>query len=208
MHIASNANDSVRSAPLWTTASLVVLGDQLNEPLRVDMLTRIRAANLIVPVLVYGGHPASALVLLDLGADSYVDAGTPLDTFIAQARALVRRFALSRSSQFAPLTVETVWRYGCLEILPTSRVVRVRGVQVRMPSTQLDVLLELAKPPHDVLDRATSRWHLQYKSNALDRAVCRIRDTLSKFNVPRGVIQSVRGEGYRLDVSCLQFRND
>ena len=156
-----------------------------------DVLRAIRNDSR-VPVLMLTAKTDTVdiVVGLELGADDYVRKPFEVPELAARLRA-----ALRRSTDETPADVVVI---GDLEIDAAAFLARRDGVDLHLTTTEFRLLLELARHRGQVLSREQlldNVWGYGYlgDSRLVDVAVRRLRGKAG-----RGLIQTVRGVGYRL----------
>jgi DNA-binding response OmpR family regulator len=136
---------------------------------------------------------------LNLGADDYLVKPYHLAELIARIHAVARR---GRAAEPAGSdTVDTVAVCGGIRIDPRSRAVTVEGRPVSLTRKEFDLLLLLAREPGVVFRREqiiSEVWNTSWEGvgRTLEVHVASLR---VKLGAP-GLIQTVRGVGYRLCV--------
>jgi two-component system response regulator QseB len=175
---------------LSTTAySLVVLDLGLPNVSGMEVLKRLRGANMDVPVLILTakGTVADRVGGLEAGADDYLGKPFDLTELIARCRALLRR-SQGRS-------VELI-RYRNLTVNPVARNVAVDGETVGLTSREWAVLMQLLT--HQGVPQSRARleeslygWQEEIESNAIEVHISNLRKKLGAM-----LIKTVRGVGY------------
>jgi two-component system OmpR family response regulator/two-component system response regulator QseB len=157
----------------------------------MDVLSHLRAAGVVLPVLVLTARDAVADRVrgLDGGADDYVVKPVDLDELAARLRALERR-AHGRTS-------------ACLQardvvLDPAARSVQRGGVEVSLSTREFDLLHALMLNAGRVLSREQLEQHLyswgqEVESNAIEVHVHHLRRKLGSE-----LIRTLRGIGYIL----------
>jgi two-component system response regulator QseB len=155
----------------------------------LDLIGRLRAKGITVPVLVLSAFSASAdrVAGLDAGAEDYL--GKPFDVaeLLARLRALRRRHLTQARS--LPLN-------AALRMDLDARVVTGAGDPVELSERECALLALMAANPKRVYSRA-DLLSLVFTDASTDAAV----DTYVHYvrrKVGRGVIATVHGRGYRL----------
>ena len=155
----------------------------------LDLIGRLRARGIAVPMLVLSAFSASAdrVAGLDAGAEDYL--GKPFDVaeLLARLRALRRRHLTEARS--LPLNAS-------LRLDVDARVVTGVGEPVELSERECALLALLAANPKRVYTRA-DLLSLVFTDATSDAAV----DTYVHYvrrKVGRGVIATVHGRGYRL----------
>ncbi|ACL62664.1 response regulator [Methylobacterium nodulans] len=148
-----------------------------------------------VPILMLTakGDDTDRIIGLEIGADDYLPKPFNPRELLARIRALLRR---QRAPQEAALL-----DFGRLQIDPSSRVVRLDGVERRLTSHQFDLLLAFATNAGRVLSRERLMDLVKGEElDALDRSidvhVSRLRAVIEDDpRHPRRLI-TIRGAGY------------
>lgn len=159
-----------------------------------DVLRRVRAAGVAVPVMILTARDAVADRVrgLDLGADDYLLKPFALAEFEARVRALMRR------GQGTP---NPVLRCGALVLDRTTGTVTLAGQVVPLRRRELAVLTALMARagkvvPKERLGAEIFGFDEAVAPNALELYVARLRKKLQ----PGGPeIRTIRGLGYLLD---------
>ncbi len=169
---------------------LVVLDLRLPDLDGTEVLRRLRANGNHVPVIVLTarGETVDRVEGLDQGADDYLTKPFAFDELLARIRARLRR----RDGEAMVLEVA-----GLALDLRTRRI-RVHGRELELTAREFALLEVFLRHPRQVLsrERLLSRvWGLDFDpgSNVVDVYVGHLRKKLGE-----GLIQTVRGMGYRL----------
>ena len=171
---------------------VVLLDVQMPGATGWELLYEVRRAGNEVPVVFLTGvdTPAERVKGLKLGADDYVTKPVLFDELVARLEAVVRR-----RRSLAPI------RYGDLTVdLARRRVVRNDNA-VHLSPREYDLLLALVLADGAIKPRAEllrEVWGLEFDpgTNVLDVHLGRMRRKLDRFGRP--LVETVRGEGYRL----------
>jgi DNA-binding response OmpR family regulator len=157
----------------------------------LDVLSRVRAAGVTLPVLVLTARDAirDRIAGLDRGADDYVLKPVDLDELAARLRALVRR---------SHGQVQEQCRVQDVRLDPAARSVTRAGVPVALSHREFDLLHLLMRNAGRVLSREQIEqriygWGEEVESNAVEVHVHHLRRKLGP-----SLIQTVRGLGYVL----------
>jgi two-component system OmpR family response regulator/two-component system response regulator QseB len=155
----------------------------------LDVLQRVRQANVATPVLVLTARDAvpDRVRGLDLGADDYVVKPVDLQELAARLRALVRR------SHGQP---QEVLRVQDVTLDPAARQVMLAGEPVALSTREFDLLQTLMLNAGRVLSREQLEQHLyswghEVDSNAIEVHIHHLRRKLR----PEFIV-TLRGVGY------------
>ncbi|TPW76705.1 response regulator transcription factor [Schumannella sp. 10F1B-5-1] len=171
---------------------LVLLDVGLPELDGITVLERIRRHDRSLPVLLVTADNAPQQIVrgLSLGADDYIPKPFRFDELIARVEANLRKAR----------AVQTVLVVGDVTLDLMARTVSTPDVSETLPIRELELLDYLMRRPgrtvtreqllHDIWGVETSR-----SSNVIDVYVRHLRRKLGP-----GVIETVRGEGYRMGV--------
>jgi two-component system, OmpR family, response regulator AdeR len=193
------AGDGVRALELFRVAKpdLVILDLGLPKLDGLEVLKTIRnESNVPVLILTARAEEVDELLGLGLGADDYIVKPASARKLMARVKAMLRRNTPVAQEQ-------EILRIASLEVDTYSRQIRVDGHACDVTPTEFNLLYHLAKTP----ERAVSRQELYEvampESDAYERAVdihiTNVRRKLKEAGLD-GVIETVRGMGYRLGV--------
>lgn len=157
----------------------------------IDVLQRMRARGLTMPVLIVTARDAVAdrVKGLDAGADDYLVKPFDLDELGARMRALIRRQA-GRS--------ESVIRHGALTLDPATHQVTLEGAPVALSAREFALLEALLARPGAVLSKSQLEekmygWGEEIGSNTVEVYIHALRKKLGSE-----LIRNVRGLGYMI----------
>jgi two-component system phosphate regulon response regulator OmpR len=165
-----------------------------------EVCRRIRATHdLPILMLTARGDDTDRIVGLEIGADDYLPKPFNPRELLARLRAILRRSQRNRGS--GGLMEDQSLRFGRLEIDPTSRQVRVGGVDQSLTGYQFDILLALARHAGRVLTRdqlmdLVKGEALEAFDRSIDVHVSRIRAAIEEDPRHPKRIVTIRGAGY------------
>lgn len=182
---------AARMAMASVSSDVVILDLGLPDGDGMDLLEEWRSANITTPVLILTARDAvpDRVAGLQGGADDYLLKPFDLDELVARLHALLRR-AAGRP--------RTLIEHGTLCLDPLARQVSVAGQPVCLKRRELVLLETFLQAPGSVLSADQLKDRLygmggDVESNALNVHIHHLR---RKFG--SGVIETVRGLGYRL----------
>ena len=154
-----------------------------------------RTSTVPIVMLTARGDTMDVVVGLEAGADDYVRKPFDLPELIARIRAALRRVG-GASDDVAEL------RIGGLVIDPAGRTVTRDGAAIPLTRTEFDLLAELVRHAGQVLTRDVLLdrvWGYDYlgDSRLVDVAIQRLRSKVEADPAAPGLIQTVRGAGYK-----------
>jgi two-component system, OmpR family, response regulator len=185
----------------WVVAypyDLVILDLVLPGITGLDVCRQIRARGLGVPVLMVTAldQVDDRVLGLDSGADDYLPKPFAMNELLARVRALLRRDSTVR---------DPVIRVADLELDPATLAVRHAGSSIRLTAREFALLELLARHPGRIFSRdriIEAIWDADFaaESNIVE---VYIRSLRRKVDHGRrdGLIETVRGAGYRLRVA-------
>ena len=161
----------------------------------LTVLRRWRAAGRNMPVLILTARSAwqEKVAGIDAGADDYLAKPFHMEELLARLRALLRRGGEHASAE---------WQCGSITLDTRQARVLVAGQALSLTSHEFKLLAQLMQRKGQVLSRTELSEHLyaydsDRDSNTIEVFVGRLRKKL-----PPGLIETVRGLGYRL--TCPQ----
>ena len=188
------AGDNAESALLTQPYDLVILDLGLPRIAGLEVLRRLRARKVNVPVLILTAADSVEQRVrgLDLGADDYMAKPFALSELEARVRALTRR-ALGSG--------QNLLRHGDLSLDPVGRVASINDVVLDLSARELGLLETLLQRAGRLVSKEQlvdhlCEWGEEVSNNAIEVYVHRLRKKLE----PGGVrIATVRGLGYCLE---------
>ncbi len=156
-----------------------------------DVLARLRAADVRVPVLIISARDSlqERLRAFDLGTDDYLIKPFEIPELLVRLRAIVRRSQGSLDEQ--------IWTAGDLVVDEGSMRVTRAGAPVTLSKTEFALLLTLMKQADRVLTRIELERralpHSEGQTPTLDVHICNLRR-----KVGDSAIRTVRGVGYMM----------
>ena len=194
---AADGEEGLREG-LHGGADLVVLDLML--PLRngFDVCGELRAARPRLPILMLTARGAEEDVLRGFraGADDYVTKPFSLAELVARVEALLRRCGRLPAAPPQPFAL------GELRIDPERLVAEGAGAPIELTRRETDLLSLLVRERGRIVSRRTllhEVWGLEnadrVETRTVDMHVAKLR---KKLGEARALIETVRGEGYRL----------
>ena len=160
-----------------------------------EVVQHLRAARSATPILVLTAisEIGKVIELLDSGADDYMGKPFDLGELIARARALIRR---GKGASAAVLT------FGELRVHTGEQTVESQGSTVDLSPTEYRILEYLMFRPRVIVSKRELLEHLydftwEHHSNVIEAHVSNLRKKL-RMTTERGVLETLRGRGYRL----------
>jgi DNA-binding response OmpR family regulator len=186
--IAATVNAAVSLAE---SADLVVLDLMLPDGSGFDLIARWRKAKQI-PLIVLSSRDGEAdrVVALEAGADDYVTKPFSPREVVARVRAVLRR------SQGEPLELP-------ISVASATRRARANGVSLELTRVEFDVLSCLLEQPGRVYSRTeliARVWGdgFAITDRTIDSHVKALRKKVAEAGAEPGLIETVRGVGYRV----------
>jgi len=174
---------------------LIILDLMLPRMDGLTLLKRMRARQDRTPTLILTAKDgaASAIELLNSGADDYLSKPFDLGELIARSKALIRR---GKGAAHPVLTV------GEMEVNTLEQTVRRSGTLVDLSPTEYRILEYLVHRPRVIVSKRELLEHLydynwEHHSNVIEAHISNLRKKLSEGS-PQQVIETMRGRGYRL----------
>ena len=170
----------------------------------LEVCKALRAMGRATPILMLTAKSTELdrVLGLELGADDYLTKPFSLAELLARVKALLRRAELLRAAQ-SGAQAQAAIRSGALEILPSKRVVRCRGVGIELTALEFDLLLHFARHPGHVFSRAQlldAVWGYTHEGyeHTVTTHINRLRAKLEADPMRPEFILTVRGAGYKM----------
>ena len=183
--------NAARQSMRTITSDVVILDRGLPDGDGLQLLAEWREKGVDVPVLVLTARDTvrDRVDGLQGGADDYLVKPFDLDELVARLHALLRRVAGRSSGMIS---------HGALALDPAAREVYVEGQLISLSRRELVLLETFLQSPRSVLSADQLKDSLygmndDVESNALNVHIHHLRRKLGS-----GVIETVRGLGYRL----------
>jgi len=181
----------------------VVLDIMLPRLNGIEVLRRLRES-IDVPVIMLSarGDEVDKVIGLELGADDYVAKPCSPRELVARLRANMRRHQPAERGPPLP----PVCRLGALEIQVAARRASWRDVPVELTASEFNILLVLARAGEAVSTkdelslRGLGRARQSY-DRSVDVHVSNLRIKLEAASAGAANVETIRGVGYRLQVS-------
>jgi two-component system response regulator RegX3 len=198
------ARDGAEALDLFDAVrpDLVLLDVMLPKVSGIDVCRELRRRSQVPIIMVTAkGSEIDTVVGLEVGADDYVTKPYRLRELVARMRAVLRR----RSSDVAATTSSGEAReVGDVRLDPERHEVEVRGLQVRLPLKEFELLEILLANAGRVLPRETlidRVWGADYvgDTKTLDVHIKRLRTKVEDDPSSPSRIVTIRGLGYKYD---------
>ncbi len=193
---AENGRDGLQMS-LAHEYDLLIVDRMMPEMDGLDMVRRLRAADVAVPILFLSalGQVGDRVAGLKAGGDDYLTKPYAFSELLARVEVLLRRNA-------TPNTTETKLSVGPLELDLLSREVRRDGKLIDLHPREFKLLEVLMREKGRVVTRTMLleqvwNYHFDPQTNVIDVHISRLRQKVDKdFDHP--MVQTVRGAGYRI----------
>ncbi|HEV7933087.1 MAG TPA: response regulator transcription factor [Actinomadura sp.] len=197
-HTAGNALDRLGNGP-----DVILLDLGLPDHDGFELCGRIRALSDVPVIMVTArGDVRSRIHGLHLGADDYLVKPYDVGELIARIHVVTRRRPAPEHGADGAGSAGDVLIAGRIRLDNLSRVVSVDGVPTNLTRKEFDLLTVLAREPGVVFRREqiiSEVWNTTWQGNQRTLEV-HIASLRAKLKVP-GVIETVRGVGYRISAS-------
>jgi two-component system alkaline phosphatase synthesis response regulator PhoP len=192
---------SARAVP----GDLIILDLMLPDLDGYRVLRELREAGVQTPVLILTarGEEADKVRGFRLGADDYVTKPFGLLELLARVDAVLRRSAVRDRVPAAPPPDARVYRFGDIDVDPSSRSVRRAGQTVSLTPMEFDLLIALLRRQGAIASRLELLKEVWGHSAAVltrtvDTHVAELRRKLEDRPAAPQYIMTVRKAGYRL----------
>jgi two-component system response regulator RegX3 len=198
------ARDGAEALDLFDAVrpDLVLLDVMLPKVSGIDVCRELRRKSQVPIIMVTAkGSEIDTVVGLEVGADDYVTKPYRLRELVARMRAVLRR----RSNDVATTTGSgEALEVGDVRLDPERHEVEVRGLQVRLPLKEFELLEILLANAGRVLPRETlidRVWGADYvgDTKTLDVHIKRLRTKVEDDPSTPSRIVTIRGLGYKYD---------
>ncbi|HEV7762679.1 MAG TPA: response regulator transcription factor [Acidimicrobiales bacterium] len=198
------ARDGAEALDLFDAVrpDLVLLDVMLPKVSGIDVCRELRRRSQVPIIMVTAkGSEIDTVVGLEVGADDYVTKPYRLRELVARMRAVLRR----RSTDAATATGNgEALEVGDVKLDPERHEVEVRGLQVRLPLKEFELLEILLANAGRVLPRETlidRVWGADYvgDTKTLDVHIKRLRTKVEDDPSTPSRIVTIRGLGYKYD---------
>jgi two-component system catabolic regulation response regulator CreB len=184
-------------------AHLIVLDLMLPDGSGFDLIGRLRRAGCTTPIIVLSSRDAEAdrVAALEIGADDYVTKPFSPREVVARVRAVLRRVPSGLPPDPAGALATG------LRVEEETRRAYVGSSEIELTRVEFDLLRELLERPGRVLTRAEiigRVWGDGYAitDRTVDSHVKALRRKVSEAGADGGLIETVRGVGYRVAASA------
>jgi two-component system catabolic regulation response regulator CreB len=181
------------AARTWPT--LIVLDLMLPDGNGRDLLRLLRTEACLTPVIVLSSREGESdrISALEGGADDYVTKPFSPREVVARVRAVLRRMAPAGQAEPEPP----------LQVDRSGRRATSSGRLLELTRVEFDLLALLSETPSHVYTRAefiASVWGdgFAITDRTIDSHIKSLRRKLTDAGAPSGMIQTVRGVGYRM----------
>ncbi len=203
--IARDGDDALAQA-LGEDFGLILLDINLPKRNGLEVLSAIRAADNLVPVIVISARDGEydKVAALRLGADDYVTKPFALAELLARIEAVLRRSSSSTNLPVAPPEPDdTALAFGDVAIDLGQRTVARGGAEVKLTHLEFELLVFFVRHPSQVFSR-NQLFSLVWNQSAgsvrtVDNFVGQLRKRFEANPEQPTHFITVRGSGYRFD---------
>lgn len=148
-----------------------------------------------VPVIFLSalGDERSMIKGYDSLADDYVTKPFSMPVFLRKVKAVLRRDLSTSNDDYSKIT------YKNIVMIPDLMKVMVEGTEVELTSKEFDLLLTLVKNPGRVYTREMLLEMLWDYNSLVDERIIDSHIKNIRHKVGEGIIETVRGRGYRVE---------
>lgn len=148
-----------------------------------------------VPVIFLSalGDERSMIKGYDSFADDYVTKPFSMPVFLRKVKAVLRRDLSSSNEDYSKIT------YKNIVMIPDLMKVMVEETEVELTSKEFDLLLTLVKNPGRVYTREMLLEMLWDYNSLVDERIIDSHIKNIRHKVGEGIIETVRGRGYRVE---------
>ncbi len=198
-YTVSEAGTVAEAEGAITDTDLVVLDLMLPDGSGFDFIGKVRRDGLATPIIVLSSRDGEAdrVAALETGADDYVTKPFSPREVVARVRAVLRRVGAQQDSA-TPNTQELP-----LHLDESTRRASVNGSALELTRVEFDLLGSLMESPGRVYTRAQlidRVWGdgFAISDRTVDSHVKALRKKVSEAGGDSGLIETVRGVGYRV----------
>mgnify|MGYP003640815319 CR=1 FL=1 len=192
---AFNGKDGLRRAS-EESFDLVILDRMLPDMTGIDIVTKLRAAGIAIPVLMLSalGRTENRIEGLDAGVDDYLAKPFEDEELVARIRALHRR---ANGQSHSAVII-----FGDMECHLKARTAHRQGRHVALSPKEFELFKYFMQNAGEIVTREMllhDVWNLNFdpQTNVIDVNVGRLRRKLEEgFDKP--VLETIWGAGYRL----------
>ena len=184
---------------------LIILDIMLPELNGLEVLRRIRNADLFIPVILLTARDTTPDKVsgLDLGANDYITKPFEIEEVLARIRSCLRK--TSQAENTAELGSQRTLSIADLTMNPTTREVVREGRVIELTPKEFDLLLYLLEHKNQVLSREqiiNQVWGFDFfgDTNVVDVYIRYLRKKID-YPYPMQLIQTYRGVGYCIKAS-------
>ncbi|OGR08217.1 MAG: hypothetical protein A2341_20070 [Deltaproteobacteria bacterium RIFOXYB12_FULL_58_9] len=196
--VTTNGAAGLRAA-IDRNPDIVLLDLRLPDADGLDLLAQLRERGKQMPVIIVSarGELEDKITGLEVGADDYITKPFSLKEMVARINAALRRAGLTREEKH-------ILHVGDIDIDTQERRVTRAGVEVRLTSRELDLLVYLAERagrPHTRENLLAAVWGYDYDGTArtVDNFVRNLRVKLENDPARPRHLVTVHGTGYQIE---------
>ena len=202
VEVARDGEEALKKFEL-VKPDLLLLDVMLPRRSGLDVYREIRAKSKVPIIMVTAkSTEIDTVVGLEVGADDYVSKPYRMKELVARIRAVLRRTPVDQK----PVDQADIIELSGIQLDLARHEVHVRGDLVRLPLKEFELLELLMSNPARVLTRDTiidRIWGAYYggDTKTLDVHIKRLRSRIEKDPSNPTTITTVRGLGYRFEVT-------